>query len=204
MNHQVEHDADVGRAAGVRREPVDFDESGFGQHFVEVAHDRVEPFDMADLKDAVVLPGQRDERLGIADRVSFLGNVARSEVPGLLAQASVLVLARPRSPQADAGMPTKVAEYLASGVPTVLTRTGEIGAFLRDGVSAYLVPPDDGPALTAALDHVLNHGAEAAEVGRRGRDVAVQNFDYRVVGAHVAAFVARLRADDSPERRRPV
>ncbi len=144
------------------------------------------------------------ERLGIADRVSFLGNVARSEVPGLLAQASVLVLARPRSPQADAGMPTKVAEYLASGVPTVLTRTGEIGAFLRDGVSAYLVPPDDGPALTAALDHVLNHGAEAAEVGRRGRDVAVQNFDYRVVGAHVAAFVARLRADDSPERRRPV
>ena len=134
------------------------------------------------------------ERLGIADKVSFVGTVPRSEVPRLLAQASVLVLARPRSPQADAGMPTKVAEYLASGVPTVLTRTGEIGAFLENGVSAYLVPPDDVPALATALRHVLLHSAEAANVGRGGREVAVQSFDYRAVGARVAAFIADLGA----------
>jgi glycosyltransferase involved in cell wall biosynthesis len=134
------------------------------------------------------------ERLGIADKVSFVGSVARSEVPAFLARASVLVLARPRSPQAEAGMPTKVAEYLASGVPTVLTRTGEIGTFLESGVSAYLVPPDDVPALATALRHVLLHSAEAANVGRRGREVAVQSFDYRVVGARVAAFIADLEA----------
>ena len=132
--------------------------------------------------------------LGIADRVSFVGIVARSEVPALLAQASVLVLARPRSPQSEAGMPTKVAEYLASGVPTVLTRTGEIEGFLENGVSAYLVPPDDEPALAAALRHVLVHSAEAADVGRCGREVALRNFDYRVVGAQVAAFIADLGA----------
>ena len=68
------------------------------------------------------------ENLGISDQTTFAGRVQRSEIPGYLAQASVLVLARPRSPLADAGMPSKVAEYLASGVPTILTRAGECQA----------------------------------------------------------------------------
>jgi glycosyltransferase involved in cell wall biosynthesis len=103
-------------------------------------------------------------------------------------------LARPRSPGAEAGMPTKVAEYLASGVPTILTRTGEIDAFLENGVSAYLVPPDDVPAVATVLHKVLLNHEEAARVGRCGREVALQNFDYRIVGAQVAAFFADLRA----------
>lgn len=132
------------------------------------------------------------DSLGIADRVTFLGNVKTSEVPGHLARASVLVLARPQSAQADAGMPTKVAEYLASGVPVVITRTGEIATLLEDGVSAYLVPPDDEAALQEALRYVLAHPAEALAVGRRGREVALQYFDYRVVGARLAAFIGEL------------
>jgi len=132
------------------------------------------------------------EGLGVEGKVLFVGNVRRREVSGYLAGASVLVLARPSSPQADAGMPTKVAEYLASGVPMVITRTGDIVGFLDDGVSAYLVPPDDVPALEEALRHVLLHPTEAHAVGRRGREVAVRHFDYRVVGARLAAFIADL------------
>ena len=132
------------------------------------------------------------ESLGVPDRVSFTGRVTRDEVPAHLAQASVLVLARPQSLQAEAGMPTKVAEYLASGVPTVLTRTGDMTGFLENGVSAYLVPPDDVPALAEAVSHVRLNGEEATAVGQRGRDVALEHFDYRVVGATLAAFIAEL------------
>lgn len=132
------------------------------------------------------------EHLGIVDKVSFVGTVERSEVPVLLAAASVLVLARPRSLQADAGMPTKVAEYLASGAPVLITKTGEIATFLDDGLSAYIVPPDDEAAVAEALRHILAHPAEALAVGRRGRDVAIRHFDYRVVGSQVAAFIADL------------
>jgi glycosyltransferase involved in cell wall biosynthesis len=135
------------------------------------------------------------EGLGVETRVVFVGRVRRSEVPEYLAGASVLVLARPSSPQADAGMPTKVAEYLATGAPVVVTRTGDIVEFLEDGVNAYLVPPDDVPALEEALRHVLLHPMEARAVGLRGREVAVRNFGYRVVGEHVASFIAELRAE---------
>ena len=133
------------------------------------------------------------EKLEISDRVTFTGRVTRHEMPRYLAQASVLVLARPQSSQAEAGMPTKVAEYLASGVPTVLTRTGDMPGFLEDGVSAYLVPPGDVPALAAAVRHVLLNSEEGAAVGDRGRQVALDYFDYRVVGASIAAFIADLR-----------
>jgi glycosyltransferase involved in cell wall biosynthesis len=132
------------------------------------------------------------DRLGIADKVTFVGSVKTSDVPAHLARASVLVLARPQSLQADAGMPTKVAEYLASGVPVVITQTGEIAGFLDDGVNAYLVPPDDEAALQEALRYVLARPEEALAVGRRGREVAIRHFDYRVVGARVAAFIAGL------------
>lgn len=59
-------------------------------------------------------------------------------------------------------------------------------------MSAYLVPPNDEAALEKALRHVLTHPQEARVVGHRGREFAVERFDYRVVGAHVAAFIAEL------------
>lgn len=132
------------------------------------------------------------ERLGVSDRVQFVGNVQHSEIPEYMSRADVLVLARPRTPQADAGMPTKVAEYLASGVPVITTRVGEIAQFLDDGKSAYLVPPGDERALEAALRHALSHPEEARLVGLAGRAVAAECFDYRVVGAHVARFITGL------------
>jgi glycosyltransferase involved in cell wall biosynthesis len=141
------------------------------------------------------------ESLGIGQTVAFLGNVPRAEIPELLNSCAVLVLARPRSAQADAGMPTKVAEYLASGVPTVLTRTGELETFLRAGEDAYLVPPGDVGALADALRHVLAHPEEAEAVGRRGREVAEKRFDYRTIGLQVSAFVADL--DVRPAGRHP-
>jgi len=39
---------------------------------------------------------------------------------------------------------------------------------------------------------ILAHPTEALAVGRRGRDVAIRLFDYRVVGAKLAAFIAEL------------
>jgi glycosyltransferase involved in cell wall biosynthesis len=100
-------------------------------------------------------------------------------------------------------MPTKVAEYLASGVPTVLTTTGDIARFVEDGVSAYLVPPGDRPALVQAIRRVLSDRDDAGAVGRRGREVAARYFDYRVAGDTVSAFIARVRGEGRAVRPAP-
>jgi glycosyltransferase involved in cell wall biosynthesis len=133
------------------------------------------------------------ESLGVADRVEFTGQVRRAEIPGFLEAASVLALARPASQQADAGFPTKLGEYLASGRPTVVTRTSDIADYVRDGESAYLVPPGDIDALTDALRRVLADPEAAAEVGAAGRRVAEDAFDYRVTGRTLASALRRHR-----------
>lgn len=133
------------------------------------------------------------ERLGIARRVEFSGMVPRADLPRYLAEASVLVLARPSSQQAEAGLPSKVGEYLAAGRPVIVTRVGDIGEYLRDGESAYLVPPDDADALARKLAEVLGDPERALRVGAAGRCVAEQRFDYRVATAPLARMLVHAR-----------
>jgi len=70
--------------------------------------------------------------LQIEDRVEFAGQVPRGAIPRELAASTLLALARPTSQQADAGLPTKLGEYLAVGRPVVVTRTSDVAAYLSD------------------------------------------------------------------------
>ena len=129
---------------------------------------------------------------GLADRVELLGRLGRSETQNLVQRATVLALARPASLQAEAGFPTKLAEYLASSRPVVVTATGEIPNYLEDGVSAYLVDPGDTQGFANALFRVLSEPGEAETVGARGRVVAVQSFDFRANAEKLAALLRNV------------
>lgn len=74
--------------------------------------------------------------------VIFTGGIPHEEVSCILTNASMLTLARPNNKQAEGGIPSKVGEYLASGVPCVITRTGDLPRYLHDGVDCYLCEPD--------------------------------------------------------------
>lgn len=133
------------------------------------------------------------EELGIADRVVFAGIVARAQLPGYLDPAGVLALARPPSLQASAGFPTKLGEYLATGRPVVVTRTGEIDTYLEDGTNVFFAAPGDVAAFADRLRHVLEHPEEAAAVGRRGREAACRFFDFRANGLRIREFIEQFR-----------
>jgi glycosyltransferase involved in cell wall biosynthesis len=106
-----------------------------------------------------------------------------------LCQASVLALARPSSLQAEAGFSTKLGEYLATGKPVVITRTGEIENYLKDDESAYLAPPDDMQAFAQRLHHALSHPDQARAVGQNGRVVVTSKFDYRTNALRLQEFI---------------
>jgi glycosyltransferase involved in cell wall biosynthesis len=129
----------------------------------------------------------------LAERVDFTGQVVREDLVGLLSSARVLVLPRPAGAFSQAGLPTKVGEYLASARPVVVTANGDIGLYLRDGVDAYLVPPDDLAAFGERLRYVLGHPDEATEVGRRGRQAAQMHFDPVVHGRRILEYVRELQ-----------
>lgn len=131
--------------------------------------------------------------LNLHDRVIFTGRVSRDEMPEYLCHASVLALARPTSLQSEGGFPTKLGEYLSTGNPVVVTKVGEIPAYLKDGYDAFLSEPDSPEAFAEKLDYVLSNPETAKEVGLRGRETAIRNFDYQVQSGRLAEFLYTLR-----------
>jgi glycosyltransferase involved in cell wall biosynthesis len=103
--------------------------------------------------------GLRDRvnRLGIADRVDFVGFVP--DVPRELERADLLVHA---SVLADP-LNTVVLEGMAAGVPVVATDTGGHVEYLRDGREGLLHRPGDIHGLADAL----RRASEDAELRRR-------------------------------------
>jgi len=132
--------------------------------------------------------------LGVDGIVEFAGLIPRCDMPDRLARASVLVLTRAAGAFSTAGLPTKLAEYLATGRPVVVTAVGDIPRYLRDGQDAFLVPPGDEEAFRSRLEYVLDHPEAAAAVGLQGRDLARREFDYRIHGPRIARFLADLRS----------
>jgi glycosyltransferase involved in cell wall biosynthesis len=116
--------------------------------------------------------------LQLNDVVVFLGTKPASEIPEILLNSDLLVLARPNSSQAKAGFPTKLGEYLASKKPVVITRTGEIAKYLVDNENAYVVEPDNNESFAKKIIYALQD-PKANSIGLNGFLVADANFNYK-------------------------
>ncbi|WP_447972458.1 glycosyltransferase family 4 protein [Nitrospira sp. Kam-Ns4a] len=98
------------------------------------------------------------ERLGLRDRVHFLGH--RDDVPACLAAMDLFVL-----PSLNEGMGRALVEAMAAGRPVIASRVGGVPAIVEDGRTGRLVPPGDPAALAAALDDLLRHPDRARALG---------------------------------------
>jgi colanic acid/amylovoran biosynthesis glycosyltransferase len=95
-------------------------------------------------------------RLGIAERVRFLGSVPRREVMRQLRRASVVAVPSRVGAGGDQdGVPVVLAEAIAAGVPTVVTALGGLGEYMADGRTGRVVAPGAVPELAAALTDLL-------------------------------------------------
>jgi L-malate glycosyltransferase len=98
--------------------------------------------------------------------VRFVGRVEREAVPALYDAADIFVNASVLDNQ-----PVSVLEALAAGLPVVSTPAGDIPALVRHGDTGLLVPPEDPPAMAAAVTVLLEQPARARELARRGREL---------------------------------
>lgn len=116
--------------------------------------------------------------LNIADRIDFIGSVPPLSVPQLLIDAQIVALARPNSMQNTYGFPTKLGEYLLSGNPVCVTSVGDIPLFLKNRETALLSACGDYEAFATNLLWCIEHPDEAKNIGQRGRECALKNFNY--------------------------
>ncbi|MGH7045999.1 MAG: glycosyltransferase [Stellaceae bacterium] len=129
-------------------------------------------------------------RLGIADRVSFLG--WREDVPELLAKADFLVCPSLLEPLGNV-----VIEAWSAELPVIATESDGPTRLIEDGVTGLLVPlpgqPGGGPrALASAIERLVRDPALGARLARAGRLAYEAEFTEAAVVAQYRRFFGRL------------
>jgi phosphatidylinositol alpha-1,6-mannosyltransferase len=139
-------------------------------------------------------------RLGLADRVSFLGYVPREEIARHYAAAHVFVL-----PSYNEGMSVALLEAMAAGLPVVVTPTGGTPELVQAGANGLIFNWADVAELTAHLRRLAQDRALARRMGAASRrragefswDAAAQRYGEiftRLLGAS-ASFADRFPAE---------
>ena len=112
---------------------------------------------------------------GVGGRVHFHGAVPAAAVPSTLDQGDVFL----NTTNVD-NTPVSVLEAMACGLCIVSTRVGGIPYLLEDEKDALLVPPDDPPAMAAAIRRILTQPALAQRLSWNARRKA-ETFDWSQV-----------------------
>jgi glycosyltransferase involved in cell wall biosynthesis len=105
--------------------------------------------------------------LGLEGYVKFLG--WREDIPEILSITDIVVV-----PSLMEGFGIVVLEAYASGKPVVATNVGGLHEIVEDGVTGFLVPPEDSVAIADAVCRLIADKDLREGMGRRGKIKAKQ------------------------------
>ena len=132
-------------------------------------------------------------RLGVEQRVRFLGWQSQEQVRAALERADLLVAASVTAGNADEeGIPNVLKEAMAVGVPVVSTRHGGIPELVEHGVSGILVPERDPEALAAQLGKLAAHPERRGELAAAGRARVEREYDIERLNDRLVTLFAGL------------
>lgn len=133
------------------------------------------------------------DELGLRDRVDFVGIVPRDAVPALLAAATIGIAPLQDTSELAYAMPTKVYEYMACGLPTVVTGRGEIERFVAEsggGVHAA----NDPERIAERMAELLANERLRERMSERGRQHVEAGYDRGTIARDLGAELDRLVA----------
>lgn len=128
-------------------------------------------------------------------QVDYLGLVPPSELPAIIAGARVGLIFLRRLPNYANSLPTKVFEYMASGVPFLATDFRAWEDLFGDADAGVFVDTDDPDAVGRELEALIDDPERAARLGANGRRAVEERFSFEKEAERLVALVNRLVAD---------
>jgi glycosyltransferase involved in cell wall biosynthesis len=132
-------------------------------------------------------------RLGLQDRVRFLGEISEAKLSGLYRQASLFALATRLE-----GYGMVFAEALAHGLPIVTCRNSAIPDVVPDAAGA-LVPTDDVVAFADALRGLLADPAARAAAAAASAAAGARLPSWTDTAGVMAAALDRIAPEPAPD-----
>jgi glycosyltransferase involved in cell wall biosynthesis len=126
-------------------------------------------FDHVGGGDGLAALKTRAVALGLARRITWHGSATQEQVLARLRAADLFVLASRIADDGDRdGLPNVLMEAQSQGLACVSTAVSAIPELIRDGETGLLVPPDDVPALAAALERLIREPGLREKLGAAG------------------------------------
>lgn len=126
-------------------------------------------------------------RLGIRERISFPGWLARGPTTAFLETADILVL-----PSYAEEMALSLLEGMAYGLCVICTPVGAQAEVVEDGVSALVVSPGDVDGLAAALARSIADPALRRRLGHGAREAYLRAYNIADYPERIAAVYERV------------
>jgi L-malate glycosyltransferase len=152
----------------------------FPQVSFSIAGEVLEPDYFAELQSLI-----RD--LELSERFHFVGGVAN--VPEHLSSADIFVL-----PSRSEGFSNAIIEAMAASLPVIATDVGGNAEAVKDGVSGFVVAPEDSAALAEAICRLLDEPSKASQMGMAGKTLVAEKFTTSAMMGRIRAAYAKLLA----------
>lgn len=125
---------------------------------------------------------QQAQRLGIADRIEFLGMISQTELPDLYRRATLFVAPFLVAESGDQeGLGLVMVEALGCGCPVIASDLPAVRDVIRDGESGLLVTPGAPQALASAIIRLLDAPEQRRMLADQGRLHCSERFDWSTV-----------------------
>jgi len=124
-------------------------------------------------------------KLELEQRIQFLGGIHNLE--SQLSRADIFVL-----PSRSEGFSNAIVEAMAASLPVIATDVGGNAEAVVDGITGYIVPPEDPDALRSAIEKLLADPGMAMRMGVAGRRQIAERFTTEAMMSGIVAIYRKL------------
>ena len=124
--------------------------------------------------------------------VFFYGRVSDEEVKNRICSSDALIFVRKDCSAAKAAFPTRIPEYLVSGIPVIASAVTDIPYYLKDGKDAMLISECSPEGIFRKIKQLIELPDRGISIGRSGFNAARKHFDYLTRAKQINDFALRL------------
>ena len=131
-------------------------------------------------------------QLHVEDSISFLG--LRNDMPEVYLSFDLFV-----SSSRQEGLPMAILEAMASGLPVIATKVGEVSTVITQGATGLLVDPENSEQLARSIVALLGDSLLRSQLGSSAIETVARDFSaQRMANDYVCLYESTL---NSAERR---
>ncbi len=139
--------------------------------------------------------------LGIGADVEFVGAVPNAQVPELLSRHAIAVVPSVVAEGGDQeGLGLVAVEAMGCGCAVLASDLPALRDVVQQGQNGLLFPPGDSAALAVLIGRLASNEEERCELAQRGRESALQRFDWAIAAERYRTLYAELLSPEPPNR----